>query len=70
MTTLEYGLPTSTRDMDVFSITLDTFLDWRNSFIWLVNLNGAYGDGQTSTIAATPITRGVVTAKVTKMFAF
>ncbi len=47
VTTLEYGLPPSTRDMDVFSITLDTFLDRRNSFIWLVNPNGAYRDGQT-----------------------
>lgn len=47
VTTLEYGLPPSTRDMDVFAITLDTFLDRRNSFIWLVNPNGAYRDGQT-----------------------
>ena len=47
VTTLEYGLPPSTRDMDIFAITLDTFLDRRNSFIWLVNPNGAYRDGQT-----------------------
>ena len=47
VTTLEYGLPPSTRDMDVFSITLDPFLDRRNSFIWLVNPYGAYRDGQT-----------------------
>lgn len=47
VTTLEYGLPPTTRDMDVFAITLDTFLDRRNSFIWLVNPNGAYRDGQT-----------------------
>jgi hypothetical protein len=47
VTTLEYGLPPSTRDMDVFAITLDPFLDRRNSFIWLVNPYGAYRDGQT-----------------------
>jgi len=47
VTTLEYGLPPSTRDMDVFAVTLDPFLDRRNSFIWLVNPYGAYRDGQT-----------------------
>lgn len=47
VTTLEYGLPPSTHDMDVFAITLDPFLDRRNSFAWLVNPYGAYKDGQT-----------------------
>ena len=47
VTTLEYGLPPSTRDMDVFAVTLDPFLDRRNSFIWLMNPYGAYRDGQT-----------------------
>ncbi len=47
VTTLEYGLPPSTRDMDVFAVTLDPFLDRRNSFIWLINPYGAYRDGQT-----------------------
>ena len=47
VTTLEYGLPPSTRDMDVFAVPLDPFLDRRNSFIWLINPYGAYRDGQT-----------------------
>ncbi len=47
VTTLEYGLPPSTRDMDIFAVTLDPFLDRRNSFIWLINPYGAYRDGQT-----------------------
>ena len=47
VTTLEHGLPPSTRDMDVFAVTLDPFLDRRNSFIWLVNPYGAYREGQT-----------------------
>jgi hypothetical protein len=46
ITTLEYGLAPSTHDMDVFAITLDTFLDRQNAFIWLVNPRGAYRDGQ------------------------
>ncbi|MEJ2238817.1 MAG: DUF5916 domain-containing protein [Gemmatimonadales bacterium] len=46
VTTLEYGLAPSTHDMDVFAITLDTFLDRQNAFIWLVNPQGAYRDGQ------------------------
>ncbi|UCG87600.1 MAG: carbohydrate binding family 9 domain-containing protein [Gemmatimonadota bacterium] len=46
ITTLEYGLGPSTHDMDVFAITLDTFLDRQNAFIWLVNPYGAYRDGQ------------------------
>lgn len=37
----------STRDGDIFGITLDTFLDRRNSFIVLINPHGAYRDGQT-----------------------
>ncbi len=46
VTTLEYGLKPSTHDMDVFAITLDTFLDRQNAFIWLVNPYGAYREGQ------------------------
>jgi hypothetical protein len=46
ITTLEYGLKPSTHDMDVFAITLDTFLDRQNAFIWLVNPRGAYREGQ------------------------
>jgi hypothetical protein len=46
ITTLEYGLKPSTHDMDVFAITLDTFLDRQNAFVWLVNPRGAYRDGQ------------------------
>ena len=46
--TLERDFPGgSTRDSDVFAITLDTFLDRRNSFIFLVNPRGALRDGQT-----------------------
>jgi hypothetical protein len=45
---LERDFPSlSTRDADIFSITLDTFLDRRNSFIFLINPYGAYRDGQT-----------------------
>lgn len=45
--TLERDFPgASTRDIDVFSVTLDTFLDRRNSFIWLINPYGAFRDGQ------------------------
>jgi len=34
-------------DDDVFAVTLDTFLDRRDSFMFLVNPNGAVKDGQT-----------------------
>ncbi len=45
---LERDFPSlSTRDADIFGITLDTFLDRRNSFIFLINPYGAYRDGQT-----------------------
>jgi hypothetical protein len=37
----------STRDADMFGIALDTFLDRRNSLIYLVNPYGAVRDGQT-----------------------
>ena len=37
----------STRDSDIFGVTLDPFLDRQNSFIFLVNPRGAYRDGQT-----------------------
>jgi hypothetical protein len=37
----------STRDADIFGIALDTFLDRRNSFLFLINPWGAYRDGQT-----------------------
>ncbi len=48
VTSLERDFPgMSTRDMDIFSITLDTFLDRRNSFIFLINPRGAWRDGQT-----------------------
>lgn len=48
VTTLERDFPgMSTRDMDIFSVTLDTFLDRRNSFIFLINPRGAWRDGQT-----------------------
>ena len=36
-----------THDDDVFAVTLDTFLDRRDSFMFLVNPNGAVKDGQT-----------------------
>jgi hypothetical protein len=36
-----------THNDDTFGITLDTFLDRRNSFMFLVNPNGAVKDGQT-----------------------
>ncbi len=45
---LERDFPSlSTRDADIFGVTLDTFLDRRGSFIWLVNPYGAVRDGQT-----------------------
>lgn len=37
----------STRDSDIFGVTLDPFLDRQNSFMFLVNPRGAYRDGQT-----------------------
>ncbi len=36
-----------THDSDVFAVTLDTYLDRRDSFMWLVNPLGAVKDGQT-----------------------
>ena len=36
-----------THEEDVFAVTLDTFLDRRNSFMFLINPNGAVKDGQT-----------------------
>lgn len=36
-----------THDDDVFALTLDTFRDRRNSFMFLINPNGAVKDGQT-----------------------
>ncbi|MFO8175702.1 MAG: carbohydrate binding family 9 domain-containing protein, partial [Longimicrobiales bacterium] len=36
-----------THDDDVFAVTLDTFKDRRNSFMFLINPNGAVKDGQT-----------------------
>jgi hypothetical protein len=46
--TLERDFPgQSTRDVDIFGVTLDTFLDRRNSFLYLINPYGAYRDGQT-----------------------
>jgi len=36
----------STRDSDIFGVTLDPFLDRQNSFMFLVNPRGAYRDGQ------------------------
>ncbi len=48
VTSLERDFPGgSTRDMDIFAVTLDTFLDRRNSFMFLVNPHGAVRDGQT-----------------------
>jgi hypothetical protein len=45
---LERDFPSlSTRDADLFGLTLDTFLDRKNSFILLINPHGAYRDGQT-----------------------
>jgi len=45
---LEQDFPgASTRDSDIFGVTLDPFLDRQNSFIFLVNPRGAYRDGQT-----------------------
>lgn len=37
----------STRDADLFGLTLDTFFDRKNCFIFLINPYGAYRDGQT-----------------------
>ncbi len=37
----------STRDSDIFGVTLDPFLDRQNAFMFLVNPRGAYRDGQT-----------------------
>ena len=37
----------STRDVDIFAVTLDTFHDRKNSFIYLINPYGALRDGQT-----------------------
>ena len=37
----------STRNTDVFAVTLDTFLDRRNSFMYLVNPLGGFRDDQT-----------------------
>jgi len=36
-----------THEDDVFAVTLDTFLDHRNSFMFLINPRGAVKDGQT-----------------------
>ncbi len=36
-----------THDDDVFAVTLDTFMDRRNSFMFLINPRGAVKDGQT-----------------------
>ena len=36
-----------THDDDVFAVTLDTFLDHRDSFMFLINPRGAVKDGQT-----------------------
>lgn len=48
ISTLEKDFPgESTRDYDIFSFTLDTFHDRKNSFIYLVNPMGAVRDGQT-----------------------
>ncbi|GMV04952.1 MAG: hypothetical protein AMXMBFR53_12320 [Gemmatimonadota bacterium] len=45
---LERDFPSlSTRDADIFGLTLDTFFDRKNSFIFLINPYGAYRDGQT-----------------------
>lgn len=45
---LEQDFPgSSTRDSDIFGVTLDPFLDRQNSFMFLVNPRGAYRDGQT-----------------------
>lgn len=48
VSTLEKDFPgQSTRDVDIFSFTLDPFHDRKNSFIYLVNPLGALRDGQT-----------------------
>ncbi|MBI2833793.1 MAG: carbohydrate binding family 9 domain-containing protein [Acidobacteria bacterium] len=45
--TLERDLPgLSTHELDIFGVYLDTFLDRRNAFLWLINPRGAYRDGQ------------------------
>lgn len=44
---LERDFPSlSTRDADIFGITLDTFLDRRNAIMFLINPYGALRDGQ------------------------
>ena len=62
ITSLERDLPGSTHDMDIFAITFDTFLDRRNSFIYLINPHGAFRDGQTfnDSRGADYVWRGVV----------
>ena len=48
VSTLEKDFPgESTRDVDIFAVTLDTFHDRKNSFIYLINPYGALRDGQT-----------------------
>ncbi len=45
--TLEWELPNlSTHEIDVINVFLDTFLDRRNAFMFIVNPAGAYRDGQ------------------------
>lgn len=45
--TLEWEMPgLSTHEIDIFNVYLDTFLDRRSSFMFLVNPGGAYRDGQ------------------------
>ncbi|MDP2955330.1 MAG: carbohydrate binding family 9 domain-containing protein, partial [Longimicrobiales bacterium] len=45
--TLEWELPgLSTHEIDVLNVFLDTFLDRRNAFMFIVNPAGAYRDGQ------------------------
>lgn len=48
VSTLERDFPgESTRDYDIFGVTLDTFHDRKDSFIYLINPRGALRDGQT-----------------------
>ena len=45
--TLEWDLPgISTHEIDALNVYLDTFLDRRNAFMFIVNPAGAYRDGQ------------------------
>lgn len=45
--TLEWDLPgISTHEIDAFNVYIDTFLDRRNAFMFIVNPAGAYRDGQ------------------------